>query len=129
MDQQVEFSAKDMLRPQAISDFRPQWEGIGKAGEEQFKLEVEAPSVASVVSRLIQTSGLAACGGTGSVSSTAEKAGPLLAGTFASGERVLVRTMLVKPQGSSAVMMRVAVRCSNPAIVPAVSLLIRALQD
>lgn len=129
LDRPVEFSARDMLRPQAISDFRPQWEAIGNAGEEQFKLEVQAPTVAAVASRLLKASGLAACGGTGSISSTQAKAQPLLSGTFASGERVLVRTMLVKPQGTTTVMMRAAVRCTNAAVNPAVSLLIRSLQS
>jgi len=127
LSQTVEFSARDMIRPQPVSNFRVEWEATGKTGQEELKLQVEAPTVAAVASRLLKVSGLAACDGTGSIGSTAPKASPLLAGTYASGERVLVRTALVQVK-SDRVGVRLMVRCSNPAVPAAVALLLQTLQ-
>lgn len=111
----LEVSAADFVAKVPIDDFKRAWEEAGTEGEIIESFQLAHKSVDSAVAAVVDFLGMQFCEGTGEVASNARTHMALLSGVFVGGVKVLAR-MQVKLDRTSGCLLKIGVRCENPAI-------------
>jgi len=125
-------SSADYMAKVTVPDFRKAWEVAGNDNEQMNKYALQYKTLGDGVAAVIEMLGMQPCDGTGVVKTAAGVGGEddtkphmmHLSGTFIGGKSVLARAQMAK-QGTSQVLLKIAVRSEDPDVTQTVADCIR----
>ena len=117
---EIEVGFSDYTRPNPLPDFRAAWDALSPDHDltQVFRLE-KYKSIADAVAAIIETLGMDACEGSGTVSDAARQHRLLLSGVLLGDEAALVRADL-RSGATAAVEMKLGIRAQSAAVSEAI---------
>ena len=115
----LDVGPSDCLARTTVPDFRTAWEAVGSTHEALEKLALPYARLDAAVRGVLDGTGLQPCDGTGDVRGSPTKHMLHASGTYVGGSIVVVRAQIVL-QDAGGVLVKIAVRCDDPTVPPAI---------